>query len=155
MQDAPAQLLVDVARLAPGGETVEGEADIADVQEEFVKASGPMRYRLFVQAFGTEVVARGSLAQDFRFVCSRCGGDFETTIEKSDFSASVETGERDQFADLTAEARDSIILEIPNFPVCGEDCPGTPQVAAGGVPDGRWSALDALSAPPAEGKRKI
>ena len=77
MQDAPAQLLVDVARLAPGGETVEGEADIADVQEEFVKASGPMRYRLFVQAFGTEVVARGSLAQDFRFVCSRCGGDFE------------------------------------------------------------------------------
>lgn len=145
MDAEPAKkILIDVARLAPEGETVVGEADIAGIDEEFVRAEGPASYRLFVQAFGDEIVARGKVAQDFAFVCSRCGCDFRKRIE-AELSASVRLPEREAFADLTSEARDAVLLEVPNFPVCGDSCPGVPAMPSAGE-DPRWNALEGLDA---------
>ena len=59
------RLLVDVARLKPGGETFEGEVDIIDLDEEFVKPFGGVRYSLTAQLFGAELLVRGRLEQDF------------------------------------------------------------------------------------------
>ena len=137
------KLLIDVARLDEGGEYFEGEVDIVDLDEEFVKAFAPMRYKLHVQLFGTELLVRGHLEQDFDFVCSRCGKDFDTTIKVDDFTISVEISAKDQFADLTNEARECIILAIPSFPICDEACPGIAQNAPLEMDD-RWSALDGL-----------
>ena len=137
------RLLVDVARLDPEGEELEGEVDIVDLDEEFVKPFGGVRYRLRVQLFGTELLARGCLEQDFDLVCSRCGKDFDTTVKVDDFTTSVEISEKDQFADLTTEARESIILALPTFPLCDESCPGIAQKAERPADD-RWNALDGL-----------
>lgn len=137
------KLLIDVARLDEGGEYFEGEVDIVDLDEEFVKAFASMRYKLHVQLFGTELLVRGHLEQDFDFVCSRCGKDFDTTIKVDDFTISVEISAKDQFADLTNEARECIILAIPSFPICDEACPGIVQNAPLEMDD-RWSALDGL-----------
>ncbi len=137
------KLLIDVARLDEGGEHFEGEVDIIDLDEEFVRAFAPMRYRLHVQLFGTELLVRGSLEQDFDLVCSRCGKDFDTTIKVEDFTISVEISAKEQFADLTNEARECIILAIPSFPICDEACPGIVQNAPRQTDD-RWSALDGL-----------
>ena len=137
------RILIDVARLDPDGETFEGEADCIDLEEEFVHPSGAVRYTLTARLYGTELLVRGRMEQDFTLVCSRCGKDFDTTIKVEDFETSVEVGQRDQFADLTNEVRDSIILEIPAYPVCGEGCEPPAQTAVD-APDSRWGALDAL-----------
>ncbi len=137
------KLLIDVARLDPEGEELEGEVDIVDLDEPYVKPFGGVRYRLTAQLFGTELLVRGHLEQDFDLVCSRCGEDFDTTIEVDDFTVSVEISEKDQWADLTTDARESIILALPTYPVCAEDCPGIVQKAERPA-DERWGALDGL-----------
>ena len=45
-EELETKLLVDVARLDPEGETLEGEVDIIDLDEPFVKPFGGVRYRL-------------------------------------------------------------------------------------------------------------
>jgi len=142
--DMEDRLIVHVARLDQEGETLEGEVDIIDLDEEFVKPFGGVRYRLTAQLFGTELLVRGHLEQDFDLVCSRCGKDFDTTISVDDFTVSVELAENQQEVDLTTDARESIILTLPTYPVCDEACPGIEQTAAEPPCDDRWSALDGL-----------
>jgi len=137
------RLTIDVARLAPEGEKLTGEVDVIDLDEEFVHPFGGVRYRLSAQAFGTELLVRGHLEQDFDLVCSRCGKDYDTTVKVDDFTTSVEIAEDCQEVDLTAEVRESIILALPTYPICDEACPGIEQKSE--IPrDDRWGALDGL-----------
>ena len=137
------KLVVDVTRLDPDGETLEGEVDAVDLDEEFVKPFGGIRYRLSLQVFGSELLVRGRLEQDFTLVCSRCGKDFDDTVVADDFVTSVEIGEKTQDVDLTDELRECIILKLPTYPVCDEACPGIEQKTE--MPeDDRWGALDQL-----------
>lgn len=138
------RLTVQVARLDQEGETIEGEADIIDLDEEFVKPFGGVRYSLKLQLFGSELLVRGRLEQDFDLVCSRCGKDFDTTVKVDDFTVSVALDEGQQEVDLTADARESIILTLPTYPVCDAACPGIEQKAEESPSDERWSALDGL-----------
>ena len=137
------KLLIDVSRLDPEGEDFEGEVDAVDLDEEFVKPFGGIRYRLNAQLFGTELLVKGCLEQDFDLVCSRCGKDFDTTVKVDDFLVSVEVGPNQEYADLTEDARECIILALPTYPVCDEACPGIVQTAERPVDD-RWGALDGL-----------
>ena len=137
------RLLIDYSRLDPEGETLEGEVDAVDLDEEFVHPFGGVRYRLEAQVFGTELLVRGHLEQDFDLVCSRCGKEFDTTIAVDDFTVSVElTGKEDE-VDLTDDVRESIILALPNFPVCDEACPGI-EMTVEMPKDSRWDALDGV-----------
>ena len=138
------RLIIPLARLDEKGETIEGEADIIDLDEEFVKPFGGVRYRLHVQSFGKELLVRGSLEQDFDLVCSRCGRDFDTTVHVDDFTVSVAIEENQREVDLTTDARESIILTLPTYPVCDEACPGVEQKTAQAPSDERWNALDGL-----------
>ena len=79
------RLIIDVARMNPEGEDLVGEVDAIDLEEEFVHPFGGIRYRLTAQLFGTELLVRGHLEQDFSLVCSRCGKDFDTTVKVDDF----------------------------------------------------------------------
>ena len=150
-------LAIDVARLDRDGEEVEGVLDdaVLDLQDEYLHPFAGIRYRLFVQLVGRELLARGSLEQDFEAVCSRCGGDFDFTVTVPDFLVSLETDEKTEFADLTDELRQSIILALPTYPVCRADCRGLcptcgknlnegPCACVHEEHDGRWGALDAL-----------
>ena len=139
------RLEIDAARLAAGGETIEGEVDAIDLSEDLVKPFGGIRYRLDARLYGRELLVRGHLEQDFTLVCSRCGKDFDTTVAVDDFVTSVEVPDGDQMVDLTAEARESIILNLPAYPVCARECPGIERKAE--VPeDDRWKALDGFKA---------
>lgn len=137
------RLAVDVTRLDPDGEVLEGELFCVDVDEEFVHPFGGVRYRLDVRLFGTELLVRGHLEQDFDLVCSRCGEDFDTTVKVEDFTESYEVGEKIQEVDLTEDIRESIILALPSYPVCREDCPGIVQKDEKPVDD-RWNVLNKL-----------
>ena len=137
------KLTIDTSRVDPEGEELEGEVDCVDLDEPFVKPFGGVRYVLQVQVFGSELLVRGRLEQDFDLVCSRCGKDFDTTVHVDDFTVSVPVGEKDDFADLTSDARDSIILALPNYPLCDAACPGIEQKVER-THDDRWGALDGL-----------
>ena len=143
-KEEPARLLVDVARLDPEGETLEGEIDIIDIpDDELIHPFGGIRYRLEAQVLGTELLVRGHLEQDFTLCCSRCGEDFDTTVEVDDFTESYELAENTEAVDLTDDARESIILALPAYPVCDEECPGIERKAEK-PEDDRWGALDGL-----------
>ena len=137
------KLVIDVARLDPEGEDFEGEVACVDLDESFVKSFGGVRYRLRAQAFGTELLVRGALEQDFDLVCSRCGRDFDDTVKVEDFTTSIEIGEKTTEVDLTNELRESIILALPTYPVCSETCPGVVQKTQE-LPDERWNVLEQL-----------
>ncbi len=137
------KLTIDVTRLAPEGETIEGEVACVNLDESLVKSFGGLRYRLTAQVFGTELLVRGHLEQDFDLVCSRCGKDFDDTIEVDDYTFSCPIDEKDPEVDLTGDVRESIILNLSAYPVCSESCPGVERKAETPV-DERWGALDGL-----------
>lgn len=118
------RLIIDVGRLSPGGEELEGEVDAIDITEEFVHPFGGIRYSLFAQVIGTELLVRGRAEQDFDLVCSRCGKDFDTTIKTEDFTTSIALDGGTDEIDLTDEIREAVLLELPNFPLCDEGCDG-------------------------------
>ena len=137
------KLIIDASRVNPEGEELEGEVDCVDLDEEFVRPFGGIRYRLKLQVFGTELLVRGHLEQDFDLVCSRCGKDFDDTIKVEDFAESYEFGEKNPEIDLTNDLRESIILALPTYPVCVETCPGIEQQVEK-PRDDRWNVLDSL-----------
>jgi len=137
------KLIIDASRVDSSGETFEGEVDCVGMDEAFVKSFGGIRYSLHVQVFGTEMLVRGTLEQDFELVCSKCGKSFDDTIKVGDFTASFEIGEKSPEVDLTAEVRECIILALPTYPACSETCPGIERTEE--MPkDDRWSVLDHL-----------
>ena len=139
------RLTIDVARLDPEGETIEGEVGCVDLDEEFVKPFGGVRYRLGARVFGTELLVRGRLEQDFDLVCSRCGRDFDDTVAVEDYTFSCPVDEKNPEVDLTEDVRESIILALSTYPVCSEGCQGVEQRQE--MPaDDRWAALDGLKA---------
>lgn len=152
------KLLIDVARLDAEGEDLSGVLDDAVLEmaeDPYLHPFAGIRYELFAQVLGTELLVRGTLAQDFDSVCSRCGADFDFTVNVPDFTVSVEIGEKTEFIDLTDELRQCIILALPTYPVCRQDCRGVcatcgknlnegPCACSHDETDSRWGALDAL-----------
>ena len=139
------ELKVYVARMTRDGEELSGALDdsIYDLHDEYLRPFGGLRYELGVQLFGTELLVRGRLEQDFEAACSRCGQDFDFTVKVSDFAASFATDEKTEFVDLTQELRESILLALPTYPVCRQDCPGIGKTEKE-ARDSRWDALDKL-----------
>jgi uncharacterized metal-binding protein YceD (DUF177 family) len=144
MKDGAERLVIDASRVASEGDVLEGEIDCVDIDEEFVHPFGGVRYRLEAKVFGTELLVRGRLEQDFDLVCSRCGKDFDDTVKVEDFTISYEIDEKSPEVDLTEDVREGIILALPSFPVCSEECPGVEQKSAE-PGDERWNALDGLN----------
>jgi len=137
------KLVIDASRVAPEGDSLEGEVECVDLDEELVKSFGGVRYALSAQVFGSELLVRGRIEQDFDLVCCRCGKDFDDTVKVDDFTASFEIPEGSPEVDVTDELRQSIILALPSYPVCDENCPGVERKAE--MPsDDRWGALDSL-----------
>ena len=164
------QLIIDVARLEKDGEVYSGVLDdaVLECDGELLRPFGGIRYDLFVQLFGTELLVRGKLEQDFDAVCCRCGGDFDFTTTVDDFTASFEVvvprmGGVSENVDLTDEVRQSIILSLPSYPVCRQDCRGVCQMCGKNLNEGdcmckhtecddRWGALDDFMVAPSRGR---
>lgn len=137
------KLVIDASRVDPAGEELAGEVDCVDICESLVKPFGGVRYSFFVQPLGSEMLVRGTLEQDFDLVCSRCGKDFDTTIHVNDFTESYLIDPKSPEIDVTEDVRQSVLLNLPTYPVCSETCPGV--VCADKKPaDDRWNVLDCL-----------
>ena len=151
------KLLIDVSRLDKDGEDFEGVLDdaVLELDGDLLRPFAGIRYSLFAQLLGRELLVRGTLEQDFDAVCSRCGGDFDFTATVPDFTVSLETDEHTEYADLTDEVRQSIILALPTYPVCRPECLGVCPSCGKNLNEGscgckreetddRWGALEGL-----------
>ena len=158
--ETPGRLIVDIARLDPEGESHEGETDAGaidlDAGAGLCTPTGGIRYAVFVERVDHELLVRGRVSHRFASVCARCGGTFELEVAEPDFLADYPLEETSEFVDLTPEMREAIILLLPGYPVCREDCKGLCAHCGANLnrepctctstrtTDGAWSGLDLL-----------
>lgn len=122
-----ARLIVDIARLDEGGEKLVGDVDSAVLELDdlsYLKPVGPLHYDLVAQMLGDELLVKGRLSLPCSCVCARCACDFEATFEDADYCESFEILKEDDFFDLTDSLRECIIVSLPFYPHCREDCRG-------------------------------
>lgn len=158
MLETQGRLIVDLNRLDSEGETFEGvtSPDVLDFEDnEFIRPKGGISYKLFIQALGSELLVRGSLAQIFVCSCVGCDKTFDLEVKSADFLDSFEINEENAFPDLTNAIREAIILDLPAYPRCSKSCKGLCSVCGANLNDSEcgcntdsgsdcWSTLDAL-----------
>lgn len=133
---------IDLGSLRQGHSRIELEAAAQDVDLPAEQWGGPIRGVLEVQRTGERVTVRGTAFGTARLECVRCLAAFELPIEAplDVFAERAGTGrareeqelERDQYMkfhdgrrlELAAEARETLLLELPMVPRCREDCQG-------------------------------
>ncbi len=155
--ETPGHLIVDVARLDPDGESFSGElaADALDLGAgALCQPSGGVVYQLYVELIDGEMLVRGRVAHRFECACSRCAEPFTLEVADSAFFADYPVAEGNEYVDLTPEMREAIILSLPGYPVCREECKGLcarcganlnrEDCTCGPAPDGSWAAIDLL-----------
>ena len=144
-----------LSEIGPDGATFDGEDPVETLvwpytERDVVRPAGPMRWHVEARLLGEELVCTGSASALFEGVCCRCGGPLSREYGDG-FEVSMRVGPDQAEADLTSELRETILLALPNHPICSENCPGPAAIApAAGEGDGEgqagpWAALDALS----------
>ena len=155
--ETPEHLIVDVARLDEEGESFLGEtaAGLLELGADPVcTPEGGIVYEIHVERIGSELLARGRVAHRFQCKCSRCAELFALEVVEPAFFADFSLEEGTAYVDLTPDMREAIILSLPGYPVCREECKGLcarcganlnrEACSCGPAPDGSWAALDQL-----------
>lgn len=157
------RLTIDLSGLPEDGKGYSGELPqtIFDLPEGDAQALGPLRYELWAQRFGTELLLTGSLSAPFEFTCVRTLHPFVQTIRLDAAVMAIEIGSEGEI-DATEALREEVLLAFPLDPRCEEgDVPETCEIdprylavdkpREDGLPtppraegDDRWSALDNL-----------
>lgn len=154
---------IDLATLPEEGKSFSGDlsADIFDLPEDDAKALGPLKYRLWAQRFGSELLLTGELEASFEFTCVRTLHPFVQTIRVDNAAISIEIDQAGEI-DASEALREEVLIHFPIDPRCdegdepqhceidprylsvdkpAEDTVPTPPRGAGAD---RWSALDQL-----------
>jgi uncharacterized protein len=133
---------IHLAALPLGASQVRLEADAAALGLEPREWLAPITGEVQVDKNGDRIAVRGGLVARARLECVRCLREFEmpVTVPLEVFAERAgthpnheeETLERDDLVafhdgrelDLSGEARDALMLELPMAPHCREDCAG-------------------------------
>lgn len=157
-------LLVNLRHLEEGSRQETGaltgeELEIAGL-DELIRTPLPLKYDLEVSLLENALLVQGSLEMTFRCECSRCLKPFDLTISEDAWAAHLPlSGEEavsvdNDCVDLTPPIREHMLLELPQRPVCGDDCKGwvkpaeksssRKQAEATEEAPSPWAALDKL-----------
>ena len=120
-------MIIMVARIPEEGATYNGSdpGKIMDLENEaFVRVEGDVQYGLYAQHVSEELIVRGSLSVPLGLRCTRCSEFFSTTVTDSDFLRAYPASEDTDSVDITPDMREDLLLHIPSFPVCSEECKG-------------------------------
>ncbi|VGO11631.1 hypothetical protein PDESU_00176 [Pontiella desulfatans] len=148
-----------VARIPEEGSNYEGDdpGDILQVEgEQFIKNPGDVHYELYAQRVSDELVVRGALEVGLDLQCARCSQFFSTTVGVSDFLRAYPAPDGTDSVDITDDLREELLLHVPGFPVCNDECKGVCPRCGADLNKGScecedeerpsaWSALDGLN----------
>jgi len=133
--------------------------EIFDLPADDARSMGPLKYEIWAQRFGPELLLTGSLSAPFEFTCVRTLHPFVQTIDLEGSAMSLEIA-TEGVIDVTETLREEVLINFPVDPRCEEadepqkceidprylsvdkpteDKLPTPPRAEG---DDRWSALD-------------
>ena len=125
--ETPAHLIVDLGRLDEGRfEHLEGALDCAVLEVddlEQLHPEGDVVYDLQCELMGEELLVRGTLRLACACICSRCGQTYHTEFSEKAYCETFEVAGLEAL-DLTESVREGIILALPSYPICKEDCQG-------------------------------
>lgn len=158
---------INLKNFPPEGRRCEGEdpADIFDVADPGFRFETPVGYRFHATLTGHSLVVIGRIWTNVGVTCVRCLKNADRKVEVSDFVAHQEVTPTQDFADLTENLREDILLALPQNPLCNPDCKGLcpvcgqdlnektcscakraagPDSVRGGGTGTPWSALDQI-----------
>jgi uncharacterized protein len=148
-------LEVKAARLQ--GQLPAAELDL-DNKDELVRVRRPLLYDLTAERLGEAILVQGRLELTLDCECARCLKPFAHRIELPHWTAHLPLAGpdkapiKDDLADLTPYAREDILLEFPQHPLCEAGCAGLPKRATENETKGpsptagssAWSELNKL-----------
>jgi uncharacterized protein len=142
------------------GKLPASELDLG-LRDDIIRAEKPLCYELEVQKLENAVLVQGHLRLTLQCLCVRCLKPFEYSLELKNWTRhlALEGEEKatvvNDCVDLTAFAREDILLEFPQHPLCEANCGGPPKTfngrakKAGGADRPKekvsvWAKLDKL-----------
>jgi len=120
-------MIINVARIPEQGLKFHEEApgEILELGEgaEF-RAAGPVSCDLYAQVVDQTLIVRGKLSAPIEAHCARCTQIFSTTVVDSGFLRDFPGIQGTEEVDVTEDIREALILNLPHFPLCNENCKG-------------------------------
>jgi uncharacterized protein len=116
---------INIHLVREDGLHIEGEdpAGILDVEDHEWSFREPVHYSLDASLLKDALLVTGRLWTAGTVRCSRCARGFQHSLEIREFVSHTPIGHGD-IVDLTPEIRETILLEIPQKPLCRDDCKG-------------------------------
>ncbi len=125
--ETPERLIVDLGRLDDGTHehvVAQLDAQLLELDDlEHLRPTGPLAVDLQCQLLGEELLVQGVLSLPCRCMCGRCGGEFDADFMEEHYCESFNVAGI-TFLDLTESVREGILLALPFYPICKEDCKG-------------------------------
>ena len=150
---------IHVLQIPHEGLYLEGEdpKEVLDVQDDNLRAAGPLFYGLDIGLSKGGLFATGWLEADFEMRCVKCLQWFRRKVHVDSFACQIELSGR-ELVDLTPCAREDIFLALPAHPHCDWDgenrCPGVTPAPEGEPPSEAAHAWDALDQLKIQSKKK-
>ena len=120
-------MIIHVARIPESGlrfrEEEPGEILEFGESDEF-RAAGSVQCDLYVQVVDGILIVRGTLSVPLEVHCARCTQIFSTTVTDSGFLRDFPGIQGTEEVDITGDIREALILSLPSFPLCDENCKG-------------------------------
>jgi uncharacterized protein len=118
------------------GQLAVEELDI-DTRDQVIQVGRPLDYDVEVEKLGHNLLAQGRLCVTLDCHCVRCLKPFQHRLELSQWTCLLPLEGEERVAvvndcvDLTPYAREDILLEFPQHPLCEPACRGLPESAVG------------------------
>ncbi len=154
-------LLIHLKQLEERNELLAGEISVTELalgfEDEIVRFSKPLTYRLEAQHLEDSVLVSGELEMPIECACVRCLKPMPETIRLRNWHSHIPLAGEDSATivrdavDLTPYIREDMVLALPTHPVCRDDCPGltgkttSTRRTAAKAPEGVASPWDELN----------
>jgi uncharacterized protein len=134
-------LTVNLRHLETSDIRLKGELSLAeldlDVRDELIHVAKPVEYDLEVEKLDDAVLVQGGLQILLECECVRCLKKFRRRLNLENWTLHLPLEGEDAVVvdndcvDLTPFAREDILLEFPQHPLCKPDCRGLEKISAG------------------------
>lgn len=134
-------LTVNLRHLEEQGIRLEGQLPVQeldiDIHDEAIKLVAPLEHDIEVEKLEDGLLVQGSLRLVLDCQCVRCLQPFPYHLNLDSWTLHLPfQGEEavtvtNDCVDLTPYAREDILLEFPQHPLCGPECRGLPKTLTG------------------------
>ena len=134
-------LTVNLRHLENRNVALRGELPLAeldlDVRDEMIRVTSPVGYDIEIEKLDDALLVQGELRVVLECECVRCLKKFKSTLNLENWTLHLPLAGEDAVAvnndcvDLTLFAREDILLEFPQHPLCKPDCRGLEKTSTG------------------------